>query len=192
MQLTPSQAQRFYGIWFPLLRFVNQKKMVIKESLLLRESLNPNDAAVVRDVLWSDDRLLNEFVSTNPAGLPDADLIVAESWRRRVTDTFFVVKHLKKYSVLVAADSSDREEPKTYGVVGVNCPLADVICCLPVMIQATLIPFEGQITYDSLFTSYPISFGRGIATSLNRDYQNAKKRGAIIDSLKRPTLTLVR
>jgi hypothetical protein len=70
--------------------------------------------------------------------------------------------------------------------VGFECSL------LPVMIKATLIPFEGQITYDSLFTSYPISFGRGIAASLNRDYHNAKKRGAIIDSLNRPTLTLVR
>lgn len=48
MQLTTSQAQRFYGIWFPLLRFVNQKRSVIKQSLLLGESLNPNDAAMER------------------------------------------------------------------------------------------------------------------------------------------------
>ncbi len=192
MQLTTSQAQRFYGIWFPLLRFANQKRRVIKESLLLGESLNPTDAAIVREVLWSDDRLLEEFVRRNPARLPDADLRVVESWRWRVAGRFLVVKHLKKYSVLISGEQSSHAGPEVYGVVGINCPLDDVIYDTPCMIQATLIPFEGKITYDSLFSSYSISFGRNITGTLNQDYQNAKKRGAIIESLERAALELVR
>ncbi len=192
MQLTPPQVNRFYGIWFPLLRFVNQKRKVIDETLLRTESLNPNDAAVVRNSLWSDDRLLEDFVCENPAALSDADLAVVKSWRFRVSGTFLVVKHLKKYSVLVSGESSGSEGPKVYGVVGLNCPLEDILFDLPCMIKATLIPFEGTITYDSLFTSYPIILGRNITGTLNRDYQRAKKRGTIIESLGRADLAIVR
>lgn len=192
MQLTSDQTMRFYHIWFSLLRFTNQKRKIVKEALLLKESLNPNDAALVRDVLWSDDRLLEEFVRENPVGLCDADIAVVRSWRRRVSGRFLVVKHLKKYSILVSGESSDAGGPKVYGIVGLNCPIKELFFDLPCMINATLIPFEGKITFDSLFTSYPVQFGRNITGTLKHDYQNAKKRGAIIESLERPDLVLAR
>lgn len=60
------------------------------------------------------------------------------------------------------------------------------------MVKAVLIPFEGKITYDSLFISRPISFGGNITRTLNSDYQSAKKSGQIITSLERAPLALVR
>ena len=66
MQLTPSQVSRFYGIWFPLLRFVNKKKRVVSHSLL-KEPIDPADILPVRDALWADDSLLETFARENPA-----------------------------------------------------------------------------------------------------------------------------
>src|SRR5438067_2312563 len=104
MQLSPSQVNRFYGVWFSLLRFVNRERALINESLLSGVGVNPHDAIVVRDVLWSDDKLLEAFVKTNPEMLSADDLEIARTWRWRVEDTFFVIKHLKKYSVFVSSE----------------------------------------------------------------------------------------
>lgn len=192
MQLAPAQVTRFYQIWFSLLRFANTKRRVVDQSLLLGESLNPNDAGLVRDVLWSDDQLLQDYIRENPSKLSDTDLAVVQSWRWRVSGSFLVVKHLKKYSVMISNESTHSTNSKVYGVVGLNTPFGEMLYDLPCMINTTLVPFEGKITFDSLFTMYPVQFGRNIAGTLNRDYQNAKKNGAVIESLDRANLVLLR
>ena len=195
MQLTPSQVSRFYGIWFPLMRFVNSKKKIVSASLL-KEPVNPADILPVRDALWADDSLLEMFARENPAHLSSEDLTVTRSWRTRVEDTFYVVKHLKKHSIFLTNhddESSDEELTKAYAVLGLASPLdATLMFDPPCAIKTVLIPFEGQITYDSLLVGYPISFGRNVTGRLNRSYQDAKKSGAIIESLERTKLALVR
>lgn len=190
MQLSASQTERFYNIWFPLLRFVNKRRKLLNESFL-GESWNPEHADMLRNELWANDALLNEFIEENPAALSSTDLAVVQSWRWRVQNTFVVVKHLKKYSVF-AAESKDSDNRKYYGVYGLNSPIED--CMLieaPCMVKAVLIPFEGRITYDSLFSSFPVHFGRNVSSRWNREYQEAKKREAIIESLEKPLLALV-
>lgn len=191
-QLTPLQAERFYKLWFPLLRFVNKKKNVVSAKLLAKEPYDPQDIAKVSEKLWADDRLLEQYASENPDGLAEEDLELIRSWRHRVSGTFLVAKQLKKYCVLVSGDPPKEEHPEVYGVVGIRCPLEDLLYDVPAMIKANLIPFEGKIIYDSVFTSFPIQFGRNITRTLNGDYQNAKKRGAIIETLSRSKLALVR
>jgi hypothetical protein len=137
---------------------------------LLTPSVNPNDAIVVRDALWSDVSLLDSFIRQNPAGLSPQDVEVARTWRWRVQDTFMVIKHLKKYSIFISTEKSDSNDCTVYGVVGMSDPLEDILLFdVPCMVKAVLIPFDGRITYDSLFVNYPISFGRNIRGSLNRD-----------------------
>ncbi|MCA0315040.1 MAG: hypothetical protein LCH63_14570 [Candidatus Melainabacteria bacterium] len=194
MKLTDSQVQRFYGIWFPLLRFVNKKRNVIAQAKLLKDSVDPADVALVREVLWSDSRLLDDFIKSNPESLSAEDLSVVDSWRFRVSGEYFVLKHLKKHSIFISSRSSDADddEPIVYAVVGIHSPLAELIDPLPSLIRTTLIPFEGKITYDSLFVSFPVRFGRNIAGSLNEDYQRVKKQGALIETLQGPSLKVVR
>jgi len=85
------------------------------------------------------------------------------------------------------------DDCKVYGVVGISDPLQDTLLFdVPCMVKTVLIPFEGRITYDSLLVSYPVSFGRNVRGSLNRDYQEARRRGAIIEKLERAEMALVR
>jgi hypothetical protein len=193
MILTPAQVTRFYAIWFPLLRFVNHRRAVVEPSLLVRQPLDPADCVPVRDVLWSDNSLLEAYMSENPNNLSAQDLAVVRSWRNRVSGTFLVVKHLKKHSIFVSDRISPAGAPYVYAVVGLNSPFEETLLCdPPCMIKTVLVPFEGEITYDSLLVSFPVIFGRNMSANLKRDYQNAKKQGAIIESLERPALALVR
>jgi hypothetical protein len=125
--------------------------------------------------------LLNEFVSENPAHLPGDELQIVQSWERRVAGDFFVLRHLKRYTIFV----SSGEPPKVYGVLGLYDSLDDVLRGrpLPVLVSAVLLPFKGRIIYDGLFTSRNIIFGGGIRGDLNETYQAAKQNGAIIESL---------
>ena len=99
---------------------------------------------------------------------------------------FVIVRHLKKYSVFLTFD----EPAKLYGVCGITNPLSDLVPkeMLPHMIETTLLPFNGKIIYDSLFSSFNISFGSGYRRSLKEAYNEAKaKTGIIVDMSIPPT-----
>ena len=124
MPLTSSQVERFYDIWFPLLRFVNREKGVINQKLLASNSFNPEDAAVVRDALWSDVSLLESFINENDTTLSDADIALVRSWRFKKSGTFIIAKHLKNSSIFVSGENSDNEVPDVYSVVGLVSPFS--------------------------------------------------------------------
>jgi len=182
MILDPRETQRFYKIWFPLLNYVNNKLALVPELPASPEegSIEPSDAFKVSSALWADAALRHAFIAENPFGLPPEDLALVASWDYHVAGEFYVLRHLKKYSVLVAQGSSD----KVYAVLGLVTPLEEVLPMpTPVLIRAVLLPFEGRITYDGLFSYFNIYFGSGIRGSLNDVYRAAKERGRIITSL---------
>jgi len=48
------------------------------------------------------------------------------------------------------------------------------------MLETVLLPFEDKIVYDSFFSSYNVSFGKGIRETLEIDYNNAKNTYGIM------------
>jgi hypothetical protein len=182
MLLQPQETERFYRIWFPLLRFVNAQRQLVPDfpAQPTPGSIKPDEAGKIRSALWADNSLLDQFIAENPAALPSADLEMVASWKQRVAGKFFVVKHLKKYSVFL----DDREPPHAYGVMGLVSPIEDIIGpYLPILVEAVLLPFEDKIIYDSLLAPYRITFGGGIRARLNTTYRDAQEREGIITSL---------
>src|SRR4051794_35866424 len=82
MHLSESEVERFYGIWFPLLHFVNQQRKIVSAfPPKWRNAHVPPEVAVpVRDALWENDALREAFVAENPAGLSPDDLALVDSW----------------------------------------------------------------------------------------------------------------
>ncbi|HJZ48605.1 MAG TPA: hypothetical protein VKE41_15620 [Roseiflexaceae bacterium] len=182
MILEPHETQRFYRIWFPLLHYVNEQRNLVPDlpASPVDGAISPNDAYKVSSALWADDGLRHRFIAENPFDMPPEDLALIASWDSRVAGDFYVFRHLKKYSVFIGQRPSDR----VYGVLGLVSPFEDVLPLPPpVLVRAVLLPFEGRITYDGLFSTYNIFFGAGIRGNLNDIYRNAKERGQIITSL---------
>jgi hypothetical protein len=97
-----------------------------------------------------------------------------------VRGTFFVLRHLKKYSIFLA----EAPQAHAYGVVGLVSPFEELIGpYLPRAVQAVLLPFEDRITYDGLLSGYSVSFGAGIRRSLDVAYRNAREREGIVTAL---------
>ncbi|HEY4033474.1 MAG TPA: hypothetical protein VGL94_05870 [Ktedonobacteraceae bacterium] len=180
--LPPEQTARFYRIWFPLLHYVNQHRHLIDSFPASPEDgeIEPADAVELRNALWADDALRERFIADNPADLSPADLALVDSWQHRLAGSFFILRELKKYTVLL----TDRAPMHAYGVLGLVNTIAEaIIAPLPIYVEAVLLPFENQIIYDSLVSSFPVSFGRNIRSRLNDDYRNAQEREGIITSL---------
>ena len=184
MNLTPQQAERFYRIWFPLLHYVNEQRHLAPNfpDTPRQGAIDPADALRIRDALWADDALRESFIATNPAELSSEDLALVASWQYRVAGRFYIMRHLKKYSVFL----SEHAPSHAYGVLGLISPIEDIVgpsSYLPIYVDAVLLPFEGQITYDGLPQLYRISFGSGIRAELNDTYRNAQEREGIITRL---------
>src|SRR5260370_27984383 len=104
MQLSPQQVERFYRIWFALLRFVSDQRQLISAFPATGQeaALPVADEMQLRNALWADETLLEDFLATHPAGLSSADLAIVASWRDRLAGSFFVVRSLKTSTVLLS------------------------------------------------------------------------------------------
>ncbi len=183
MQLSADQVERFYAIWKPLMLFVNRRLKLVPEMLPpdfgLDGPWSVPKVKIIRDALWADDSLLDAFVAENPAKLSDADLALAASWKDRREGKFFVLRHLKRYSILIGGDPS-----AVYGVLGLASSLEEVTPFVPCIADAVLLPFEDHIIYDSLIVPYNVMVGPGYRKDLEETYRDAKERGAVLTSLK--------
>jgi hypothetical protein len=182
MILPPHVTERFYRIWWALLRYANAQRHILPEPLTLppQGTLAPADGLKLREVVWGDDSLREAFIAENPAALTPEDVGIVRRWQHRVTGTFFVLRHLKKYSVFFA----EAPQARAYGVVGLVSPFEELIgAYLPRAVQAVLLPFEDRITYDGFLSGYSVSFGAGIRRSLDVAYRNAREREGIVTSL---------
>ena len=183
MILSPEDTERFYRIWFALLHFVNEQRRLVSSfpaTPTTWEQVPISEVKTLRDAMWADDALRQEFLATNPAGLPPADLQVVANWQHRVAGTFFIFRYLKKHTIFLSSTGPAH----AYGVLGLVSPIEELAGpYLPVAVQAVLLPFEERIIYDSLLEPYALSFGSGIRSSLQESYRDAQEREGLITTL---------
>jgi hypothetical protein len=185
-QLPPPETERFYHIWFALLHYVNTQRSLAPAFPATWEEATQEGAMpleivqALRDTLWAEDALREQFIADNPAGLPTADLALVASWRHRVAGPFYIFRYLKKHTLFLSATSP----AQVYGVLGLFSPIEEIVGpVLPVYVEAVLLPFGQQIIYDSLLAPYNIYFGPGIRRDLQQSYRDLLERHGVITSL---------
>lgn len=184
MQLPEPEGRIYYALHFGLLRYADRQLGIIGLPATDAELLStpPQERVKVRDALFAHPELFEQYLATlDQPPCPDAADLV-RGWRdHRVGGTFFVVRHLKKYSVFV----STTRQPRAYGVLALAIPLEVMVPYPPVMVEAVLLPFRGRIIYDGYLSSPGIQlhFGAGAQRSIEDSYREAKARFGIITSL---------
>jgi hypothetical protein len=185
-QLPPPQTERFYHIWFALLHYVNIQRRLAPdfpatwEEATEEGSMPLEFVQALRDTLWAEDALREQFIADNPAGLPTADLALVASWQYRVAGPFYIFRYLKKHTLFLSATSP----VQAYGVLGLVSPIEEIVGpVLPVYVEAVLLPFGQRIIYDSLLAPYNIYFGPGIRRDLQQSYRDLLERHGVITSL---------
>lgn len=182
MRLPPQETERFYRIWFALLHYVNTQLQLVPSFPAApgKEDVSTTVTIQVRDALWANDALREQFIAENPAQLSAADLALVASWQYRLAETFYIFRSLQHYTIFLSTTSPAH----AYGVLGLVSTFEETVPLpLPVYTQAVLLPFEHHITYDGLLTSYNVMFGPGYRKDLQEIYRNIQEREGIITSL---------
>ena len=180
MILSENESSKFYQLWFQLLTYVNYKYKILPNINLAFTSkgVDMDKILLIRNYLWDNDNILEEVYLNNPLNLNQEDLEILISWRKRVIGRLVILKHLKKYTVMMSEDN-------IYGVLGIVSPLEEMYpnYTLPILTEAVLIPFEDKIIYDGILLPYNFNFRSGAKKIINENYQKLKALKGIINSL---------
>lgn len=180
MRVSEQDLEFFYKLHPALLLYANQELNIIDcsttEDVI---EMPPEEKIKIRDVLYDRISLIDSFVQENPFNFSSDELDIVLGWKHLIRGTFIIFRYLKKYAIFMSNDSP----PKAYGVLALTDDFSDMLGSPPIMVDAALLPFKGQVIYDGLMHTYPLYFGSGIRRSMNDDYQEAKARFGIITSL---------
>jgi hypothetical protein len=182
MNLSLEEARLFFELMWGLQHYTNRRQGGLNDipSPLKYAELPAEKKLKVCEALWKSPGLIDEYVKENPESLSSEHLEIVRSWKGFIKGEFFILRHLKKYTIFIGDDN------QVYGVLGLFDSLEDILPAhaLPVMAKTVLLPFKGRIAYDGLLQSYNISFGGGIRSELNHTYMAAKQKERIITTLE--------
>jgi hypothetical protein len=181
MKLTTEEVNLFFELTLSLHLFVNTKLNIIPDIQSLDDytDLPQESKYQVRERIYDQPDLIDDYISKNPDQLNDEKLGIVRQWKHFVRGQFYIERFLKDYAIFI-------DEDKVYGVLGLYQGFDEFFhkSHLPTCIQTVLLPFRGKIVYDGLMQSYNVFFGSGIKRSLKEDYMKAKQNGRIITALE--------
>lgn len=181
MLLPHDDAAQFFRLMWGLQIYVNQQHQIVPnvDSSETYARLDTQQKCIVRDVLWEHPDLIDAYLQANPDKRPDGELMLIRKWKNFVAGKFYVFRYLKDYAVFM-------KDSQVYGVKALYEPFEVVFGGqpLPVLVEAVLLPYKGQIIYDGMCRSYNIYFGSGIRGNLKEEYMAAKQKGRIQTSLE--------
>lgn len=181
MKLSEEDGKLYYKLWLPLLDYVNKKYGIRKDikEMVNAGNLNPEDVKAVANKMYEDVTIIDEYLSQHDEISKENRSIIA-SWKKCISGRFIMERHLKKGSMLISM-----EDEKVYQVVGIISSLEEMFLYapMPLMIEATLMPFKDVIITDGLILPYNLIIGGNMARTFKDVYMSAKKNGEIVKSM---------
>ena len=182
MTLSEKDGQLFYKLWLPLLDYVNETCKVNKKvkNMANAESLNPQEVKEIANVLWNDVTLIDQYLAECGTEIPDEHKEIIYSWKRCVQGRFVMERHLKKGTIFISEDN------KVYQVQGIISSWEEMFfhAPMPLLMEATFMPFRDVIISDGLVMPYNIVIGKNMAKQFKDIYMEAKKSGNVIRTLQ--------
>ena len=179
--LTKEEVLLFHKLMNSLLFFTNQKVGLINANTI-KEFLNRDltETMPLREKIFSDKyNIIDDYFKENPDNFNQEELRIIVSWKKYKAGDFFVVKHLKDYSLFYNSKTQ-----KVYGVKGIFDSFEEKFNgYAPVAVKIILIPFKSDLIYEGIFFPYNISFGGNMRSSLKQEYEESIQKFGIITSL---------
>ena len=106
--------------------------------------------------------------------------MIVRGWKRRIQGTFMMERHLKKGTIFISM-----EDEKVYQVSGIKSSWEEMFygAPMPLLVEATFIPFRDVIISDGLVVPYRVIIGGNMKREYKDVYMAAKKIGQIYRSL---------
>ena len=178
MRLKPEDAGLFYEMFLPLLDYVNENYHVTMETVhFTGESVDPRDAMEVAHFLWERTWIIDDYLTES--ALPEDQCEIILSWKRCISGTFIIERHLKKGAVFISDDNDS-----VYLVNGIIDSWEEMLPAPTLaIVKTTLLPFRDVIISDGLVSAFTIRFGRNMADEFKETYMTAKKNKTLISQI---------
>jgi hypothetical protein len=178
MVLTYQEYRTYLDAHFKLLYYCYLKKNDKEKNLTFGQFIKkPWEAKLeARNYLFDNISLLNEYLNYNKQ-VTASEKETLMGFSRNIGGRFIIVKQLKNYAVFL-----DIESGKYYAVLALWDPFPVIIDSIPVLVRATLLPFNGKIIYDGFMIRQAI-IGKNMEKSLLDNYREAKAKNLIIKSI---------
>ncbi|MFH1154459.1 MAG: hypothetical protein V1793_11645 [Pseudomonadota bacterium] len=180
MKLSEKETELFFQLMWALQFYVNGRLGIHPgiQSLDAYIDLDPAEKQKVRDALHADPSLIHAFTLENPHGFSREQLGIVDGWKNAVRGNFIIERLLKKYAVFIKEDT-------VYGVIGISQGFDEFFhqTDLPIMVETALLPFNGKIIYDGMFSYHSIRFGAGTRKRLKETYSRARQNQRILLSM---------
>lgn len=181
MTLSKEEGKRYYQLWLPLLDYVNQKYKVRPElkKMAGAESLVPEEVKEISNRLVDDVSVIDEYLEVKK-DLTEKDRAIILSWKKSTKGRFVIERHLKSGSIFISM-----EDEQVYQVVGIISSIEEMFyyAPMPLIVEATLMPYEDKIISDGLIMPYMIQVGGNMKRMFKDVYMTAKNSGRVIKTL---------
>ena len=170
--LGEKESKLFYKLYFALLEFTNQKyKINPNYKIYKQHGINPQEITDIIDMFWKNkDLIILEFCIVNPYKFTKEEIKLLDGFKKGIHDSFVLVQYERDYTLLM-------KNGKIYMVKGLNDNIDNIITYdkLPCFVETSLIEFNGNIVYDGIISSYPISFGINFVKTVEKEYNESMK-----------------
>jgi hypothetical protein len=179
MGLSNQEYKRYLNVHLPLLYYCFCKKYKFTNELSFEQFLKKTmDAKFeARNFLIGNISLLDEYLKDNEQ-IAGADKEILLGFDNKLSGRFVILKHLKNHSIFMEVKSE-----RFYAVHALSDPFQDMIDSLPVLVEATILPFESKIIYDG-FLNKEIYIGKNIKQNMLNQYKEAKANKLIVTTIR--------
>lgn len=170
--LSKSDAKLFYKIFFGLLEFTN-KKYKINEHIKIynQHGINPYEIKDIVEKFWENkEAIVLEFCFANPYKFNKEELTITREFKQGIRSMYIIAKYELEYTAFMTKD-------RIYMVKGINDNIDNIIPYteLPYVTYTTIIPFKGNLIYDSMLLGAEISLDIKFDELVEKEYDNMMK-----------------
>lgn len=135
------------------------------------ERLEPAEVKEISDRLIDNVSVIDEYLLENRE-LSDENRKIIEGWKRSVRGRFVIERHLKGGSIMISM-----EDETVYQVGGIITSIEEMFryAPMPLVVEATLMPFREVIITDGLIIPYNLYIGGNMKRMFKDVYMSSKK-----------------
>lgn len=174
VQLTEPEVKDFFRLINGLMLYTNGQLGIHPKIQDVKKlvAAGAGPQADLCKAFYDDTSIIERYAGANPDGLSAEDLATVRSWRFFVRGKFLVYRYTEDYTTFIYMECGD--PPKAYAVLSLNTPLGMMLGPnLPVMVEATLLPFRSRIIHDGIISTYSVCFGKGFASLADKWFEQA-------------------
>jgi hypothetical protein len=181
MVLTNEQYEDFINTHLKMLYYAGLKTGELRKNSSFENFIDSsrNTKFKCREKLNDNPAIIDDYLDDYAGYLTKNEKKIVEGFKHKITGDFVLFKYLKYHAIFIHQDTSN-----FYAVKALADRFDEMLPDLPVLIRATILPFENFIIYDGFIQSYRLIFGPGLRSDLKEAYRRTRAEKRIIKRIQ--------